>query len=124
MNGETTPKQLMGMGRRKHIRLSVMGGAQLTTKGGEARLVYLACIGRGGVGLYMHEESRPNQLVVIDLKLMEERLIEMELKFAARVRWVQPVGKLFMVGLKFEKMPNEKYTFLLRHLRLMKQLQL
>ena len=46
------------------------------------------------------------------------------MKFAARVRWVQPAGKLFMVGLKFEKMSDDRYTLLLKHLKLMKELQL
>ena len=118
------PKQLMGMERRKHIRLSLMGVAGVTVRDGVSQEVYMGCIGRGGAGFYTHDEFRTGQLLVLDLKLKEERWRDMDMKFAARVRWVQPVGKLFMVGLKFEKMSDERYHHLLRYLRLMKGLQL
>lgn len=121
---EASPKQLRGMERRRHIRLSLMGAASMTVKGGEPEEVYMGCIGRGGAGLYFERELKPNQLVVLNLRLMEERWLELDMKFAARVRWVQPAGKLFMVGLKFEKMSDDRYALLLKHLKLMKELQL
>jgi hypothetical protein len=121
---EASPKQLRGMERRRHIRLSLMGAASMTVKGGEPEEVYMGCIGRGGAGLYFERQLKPNQLVVLNLRLMEERWLELDMKFAARVRWVQPAGKLFMVGLKFEKMSDDRYALLLKHLKLMKELQL
>lgn len=121
---DPVPKQLMGMERRKHIRLSLMGAAAVTVRDGLPQEVYMGCIGRGGAGFYTHEELRPGQLLVLDLKLKEEGWRDMDMKFAARVRWVEPVGKLFMVGLKFEKMPDRRYHHLLRTLQLMKGLQL
>jgi hypothetical protein len=121
---KSIPKQLRGMERRKHIRLSLMGLASLTVRGGKPTEVYMGCLGRGGAGLYMEERVKPKQLVVLSLRLMEERWLELDMKFAARVCWVEPAGKLFMVGLKFEKMADERYALLLKHLKLMKQLQL
>jgi Tfp pilus assembly protein PilZ len=121
---KSIPKQLKGMERRKHIRLSLMGLASLTVQGGTPAEVYMGCLGRGGAGLYMEERVKQKQVVILTLQLMEERWLELDMKFAARVRWVVPVGKLFMVGLKFEKMADDRYALLLKHLKLMKQLQL
>lgn len=122
--GEKTPKQIRGMERRRHIRLSLMGVAAMTVQGGKPEEVYMGCIGRGGAGLYFSRKLRANQLVVLNMRLMEEKWLELDMKFAARVRWVQPAGKLYMVGLKFEKMSDDRYTVLLKHLKLMKELQL
>ena len=122
--GDKTTKQLRGMERRRHIRLSLMGLASMTVQGGKQEEVYMGCIGRGGAGLYFNRELKTNQLVVLNIRLMEEKWLELDMKFAARVRWVQPAGKLFMVGLKFEKMSDDRYTLLLKHLKLMKELQL
>lgn len=119
-----TPKQLRGIERRKHIRLSIMGPATLTVRGSEPQEVYMGCIGRGGAGLYMEQEPRPSQLVILQLQLGEEPWGKSEMKFAARVRWVQNVGRLYMVGLQFEKMADERYALLLKQLKLMKELQL
>lgn len=122
--GKSTPKQLSGMERRRHIRLSLMGVASLTVQGGKPEEVYMGCIGRGGAGFYFARKLKSNQLVILNIRLMEERWLELDMKFAARVRWVQEAGKLFMVGLKFERMSDERYTLLLKHLKLMKELQL
>jgi hypothetical protein len=96
----------------------------MTRQGGKPEEVYMGCVGRGGAGLYSSKTVKPKQLVILSLRLMEERWLELDMKFAARVRWVQPVGKLFMIGLKFEKMSDDRYTLLLKHLKLMKELQL
>jgi hypothetical protein len=101
-----------------------MGLASLTVRSGKTSVVYMGCLGRGGAGLYMEERVKPKQVVVLTLQLMEERWLELDMKFAARVCWVVPVAKLFMVGLKFEKMADDRYALLLKHLKLMKQLQL
>lgn len=121
---ESVPRQLRGMERRRHIRLSLMGAASMTVQGGKPEEVYMGCVGRGGAGLYFARKLKPKQLVVLNIRLMEERWLELDMKFAARVRWVQPAGKLFMVGLKFKKMSDERYRLLLKHLKLMKELQL
>lgn len=122
--GKSTPKQLRGIERRRHIRLSIMGLAQLTARGGEPQEVYMGCIGRGGAGLYMEEQPLQGQLVILHLNLKEEKWEAADMKFAARVRWAQKVGRLYMVGLQFEKMGDERYALLLRQLKLMKELQL
>jgi len=123
-SGKPKPKQISGMERRRHIRLSLMGAASMTVQGGKPEEVYMGCIGRGGAGLYFARNIKPKQLVVLNIRLMEERWLELDMKFAARVRWTQPAGKLFMVGLRFEKMSDDRYTLLLKHLKLMKELQL
>ena len=41
-----------------------------------------------------------------------------------KVRYTQPAGDLYIVGLKFEKMADERYALFLRHLKFMKDLQL
>lgn len=120
----SAPKQLSGMERRRHIRLSLMGAASLIVQGGQPEEVYMGCIGRGGAGFYFVRQLKTKQLIVLNIRLMEERWLELDMKFAGRVRWAQPAGKLFMVGLKFEKMSDDRYTLLLKHLKLMKELQL
>jgi len=117
-------KQLRGMERRRHIRLNLMGTALLTLRGGETQEVYMGCIGRGGAGLYMDEEPLSNQLVVLHLNFPVSGSRQREMKFAARVRWIQRAGRLHMVGLQFEKMADDRYAQLLRNLKLMKDLQL
>ena len=119
-----TPKEPKGLGKRKHIRLSLMGTATLTVRGGEPREVYMGCIGRGGAGLYSQEKMETSQLVVLNLKVPQESGELVEMKYAARVRYTQPAGKLHIVGLKFEKMADERYALFLRHLKFMKDLQL
>ena len=121
---EDTPKKPSGMGKRKHIRLSLMGTATLTVRGGEPREVYMGCIGRGGAGLYSREKLETSQLVVLDLKVPQEDGELVEMKYAARVRYTQPAGDFHIVGLKFEKMAAERYALFLRHLKFMKDLQL
>ena len=118
------PKLLKGLERRRHIRLSLMGLGSLTCKGGEPQEVYMVCIGRGGAGLYSHEKLDSNQLVVLSLTIPSEDNRQVEVKYAARLRYSQPVGALHMIGLKFEKMSDDRYAFLLRHLKMMKDLQL
>lgn len=123
-SGPEGSRQLTGLERRRHIRLSLMGLARITVRGGERQDVYMSCIGRGGAGLYMHEPTESGQLVVLELTLMEEGWKEMEMKFAARVRYAQKLSRLYMVGLQFEKMGEDRYAILLKHLKLMKDLQL
>lgn len=118
------PKNPSAMERRRHIRLSLMGLGHLTVPGRKPQEVYMGCIGRGGAGLYMSEELKSKQLVVLDLEILEEEGMPCEMKFAARVRYCVPVGALFNVGLKFEKMSDERYGLLLRHLKFMKETQL
>ncbi len=110
--------------RRKYLRLTSMGSVNLTVQGEEPQEVYLASIGRGGLGVYLHQEIKAKQLVVITLKLIEKEQSNPELKLAARVRWAGPVGRLYMAGLQFEPMSDQRYSQLLRHLNVMEALQL
>ncbi|MBI3995931.1 MAG: PilZ domain-containing protein [Nitrospirae bacterium] len=110
--------------RRKHLRLTAMGSVNLTVQGEEPQEAYLASIGRGGLGVYLHREIKAKQLVVITLKLIGEEQAGQELKIAARVRWSSPVGRLYMAGLQFEPMSDQRYGLLLRHLNVMEEMQL
>jgi len=101
-----------------------MGAVNLTVQGEEPQEAYLASIGRGGFGVYLHREIKPRQLVIITLKLMGEEQAGEELKVAARVRWSSPVGRLYMAGLQFEPMSDQRYSLLLRHLNVMEEMQL
>ncbi len=121
---DPTPKNIVARERRKYLRLTAMGAVNLTVQGEEPQEVYLASIGRGGLGIYLHREIKPRQLVVIMLKLLEEDRAGEELKIAARVRWASPVGRLYMAGLQFEPMSDQRYSQLLRHLNVMEEMQL
>ena len=118
------PGRFGGLERRRHIRLSLMGLGRLTVRGGQLQDIYMCCIGRGGAGLYMHEEVKTGQLVILELTLTEDGQKEVDMKFAARVRYCVTRAQLYMVGLQFEKMAEDRYAILLKHLKLMKDLQL
>lgn len=122
--GDPTSKKINVTERRRHLRLTAMGAVNLTVQGEEPQIVYLASIGRGGLGIYLHREVRSKRLVVITLKLIDEGYTGEELKIAARVRWSSPVGRLYMAGLQFEPMSDQRYSQLLKHLNVMKELQL
>jgi len=84
--------------RRKHRRFGAMGPVDLTVQGEEPQEAYLAGIGRGGLGVYLHREVRPGQLVVLSLRLIEKGREGEALKIAARIRWVRPAGWFYMAG--------------------------
>ncbi|HET6464984.1 MAG TPA: PilZ domain-containing protein [Nitrospiria bacterium] len=121
---EPTTKKTPGSERRRHLRLSTMGVVMLTVQGEQPQNGYLASIGRGGFGVYLHGPVKARQLVVMTLKLIEEERAGQALKVAARVRWAKPAGQLYMVGLQFERMSDQRYSQLLRHLKVMENLQL
>jgi Tfp pilus assembly protein PilZ len=121
---DPTPKEPVAREKRKHLRLTAMGLVNLTVQGEEPQQAYLTSIGRGGFGIYLHREIKAKQLVVITLKLIDEEHAGEELKVAARVRWSSPVGRLYMAGLKFEPMSDQRYSQLLKHLNVMEELQL
>ena len=110
--------------RRKHLRLTALGLVELVLQGGNPQGAYLASIGRGGLGIYLHQKIESNQLVVLNLELIEEGKKGRVLKIAARVRWASPVGRLYMAGLAFEQMSDERYKILLKHFRVMEDFQL
>jgi PilZ domain len=110
--------------RRNHLRLTAMGPVQLTVRGEDPQVAYLTGIGRGGLGLYLHREIKPKQLVVVTLKLIEDDPAGEGLKIAARVRWTNTVGRLHMAGLQFEPMSDQRYGLLLKHFKVMENLQL
>ena len=121
---DPTPKKTTRYDRRKHLRLSTMGAVALTVQGEQPQDAYLISIGRGGFGVYLHRPVKAGQLVVMTLKLIEEERAGQELKVAARVRWAESVGQLYMVGLQFERMSDQRFSQLLRHLKVMENLQL
>jgi c-di-GMP-binding flagellar brake protein YcgR len=121
---DPTPKKIVARERRKYLRLTAMGAVNLTVQGEEPQEAYLASISRGGLGVYLHREIKAKQLVVITLKLVAKDPAEQELKIAARVRWAGPAGRLYMAGLQFEPMSDQRYSQLLRHLNVMEALQL
>jgi hypothetical protein len=110
--------------RREHLRLTTMGLVTLTARGDTPQEAYLASIGRGGFGVYLYRPVKAKQLVVMTLKLIGEDQPDPELKVAARVRWAKPAGRLFMVGFQFVPMSDQRYGQLLKHLRIMEELQL
>jgi len=110
--------------QRKHLRLSTMGVVTLTVQGEQPQDAYLASIGRGGFGVYLHRPVKARQLVVMTLTLIEEEQAGQELKLAARVRWARSAGQLYMVGLQFEPMSDQRYGQLLRHLKLIESKQM
>ncbi|MBI3596034.1 MAG: PilZ domain-containing protein [Nitrospirae bacterium] len=121
---DPTPKETTGSERRRHLRLTTMGVVTLTVQGEKPQEAYLASIGRGGFGVYLHRPVKAKQLVVMTLKLIEEERAGQELKVAARVRWAKSAGQLYMVGLQLEPMSEQRYGQLLRHLKVMEDLQL
>ena len=101
-----------------------MGLVTLTAQGDKPQEAYLASIGRGGFGVYLYRPVKAKQLVVMTLKLFGVEHPDPELKVAARVRWAKPAGRLFMVGLQFVPMSDQRYGQLLKHLKIMEELQL
>jgi len=110
--------------RRNHLRLTAMGAVNLAIQGEDPQEAYLIGIGRGGVGLYLQREVQLNQLVIITLRLIENTRAGEGLKIAARVRWTSSAGRLHMAGLQFEPMSDQRYASLLKHFRIMENLQL
>jgi hypothetical protein len=113
-----------GIENRKHLRLSAMGPVEVLAQGGAPQVSYLASIGRGGLGIYLHNAVRPGQLVLVSLHLLVPNGDPEDLKVGARVRWVKQVESLWMAGLAFEKMSDARYARLLEHLHLIENLQL
>ena len=76
-----------GIENRRHLRLSAMGPVEVVVQGGAPQVAYLASIGRGGLGLYLHQEVRPGQLLLVSLHLLAAQGDPEDLKVVARVRW-------------------------------------
>ena len=87
-------------------------------------MAYLASIGRGGIGLYLHQAVRPGQLLLVSLHLLAAQGDPEELKVGARVRWARKVESLWMAGLAFEQMSDVRYARLLQHLHIIEAWQL
>ncbi len=113
-----------GIENRRHLRLSAMGPVEVVVQGGAAQISYLASIGRGGLGLYLHQPVQPGQLLLVNLHLLVAQGDPEELKVAARVRWARQVGSLWMAGLAFEQMSDARYSLLLKHLHIIEAWQL
>lgn len=113
-----------GIENRRHLRLSAMGPVQVVVQGGAPQGAYLASIGRGGLGLYLHREIHPGQLLLVNLHLLKGQGDPEDLKVVARVRWAREVASLWMAGLAFEQMSDARYTRLLQHLNIVEAWQL
>lgn len=113
-----------GIENRKFLRLSAMGPVEVLVQGGAPQVSYLASIGRGGLGLYLHQAVRPGQLLLVSLHLLAAQGDPEDLKVGARVRWAREVLPLWMAGLAFEQMSDARYARLLRHLHIIEAWQL
>ena len=113
-----------GVENRRHLRLSAMGPVEVVAQGGAPEMSYLASIGRGGLGLYLHRMVRPGQLLLVSLHLIAAPGDPEDLKVAARVRWAREVAPLWMAGLAFEQMSDARYQRLLHHLHIIEAWQL
>lgn len=113
-----------GIENRRHLRLSAMGPVEVVVQGEPARTAYLASIGRGGLGLYLHREVRVGQLILVSLHLLASPGDSEDLKVVARTRWAREVGDLWMAGFAFEQMSDSRYTRLLQHLNIIEAWQL
>jgi len=106
------------------MRLSAMGPVEVVVQGGVPQGSYLASIGRGGLGLYLHQGIRPGQLLLVNLHLLAQQGDPEDLKVVARVRWAREVAPLWMAGLAFEQMSDARYARLLQHLHIIEAWQL
>ena len=113
-----------GIENRRHLRLGAMGPVEVVAQGLAAQPAYLASIGRGGVGLYLHQAVRPGQLLLVSLHLLAAEGDHEELKVGARVRWSSQVQSLWMAGFAFEQMSDARYTRLLQHMHIIEAWQL
>jgi len=113
-----------GAENRRHLRLSAMGPIEVVAQGCAQQVAYLASIGRGGLGLYLHQEVRAGQLILSSLHLLADQGDPEDLKVVARVRWASRVGSLWMAGCAFEQMSDARYTRLLQHLHIIEAWQL
>ncbi len=113
-----------GIENRRYLRLSAMGPVEIVAQGGAPQIAYLASIGRGGLGLYLHQEVHPGQLLLVGLHLLVQHGETEDLKVVARVRWAKAVGSIWMAGCAFEQMSDARYAVLLKHLNIIEAWQL
>jgi predicted ArsR family transcriptional regulator len=113
-----------GIENRRHLRLSAMGPIEAVVQGGAPQTAYLASIGRGGLGLYLHQEVRVGQLILASLHLLAKLGDSEDLRVVARVRWAREVGSLWMAGFAFDQMSDARYARLLQHLNVIEAWQL
>ena len=93
-------------------------------QGAAPQVSYLASIGRGGIGLYLHQAVRPGQLLLVSLHLLAGQGDPEDLKVGVRVAGPSRSGALWMAGLAFEQMSDARYTRLLHHLHIIEAWQL
>jgi len=112
-----------GIENRRHLRLSAMGPVEVVVQGKAPQIAYLASIGRGGLGLYLHQEAKPGQLLMVSMRLLAQHGDPEDLKVVTRVRWAQAVKPLWMAGVSFEQMSDSRYARLLQHLNVIEAWQ-
>ncbi|HTN42446.1 MAG TPA: PilZ domain-containing protein [Nitrospiria bacterium] len=101
--------------RRRNLRMTIMGMVRVWLPG-EPNFVegYLANISRGGIGIYLGKKTRTGQKLRIAVLLKGQEGQEEE--FEAKVAWTSRAGALYMVGVQFEKMTEDKYHAVLTSL--------
>ncbi len=109
--------------RRRHPHISIMGLLRITLSGeSRSREAYLANIGRGGIGIYLHKDVKLGRKMMITLYLKDKAGREKKEQVNARVMWSIPTGDLCMAGLQFERMSKEKYELVFKGLFVLEQL--
>jgi c-di-GMP-binding flagellar brake protein YcgR len=101
--------------RRRNLRMTIMGIVKVWPAGDSKSVEgYLANISRGGVGIYLHKKTRIGQKlrIAVPLKGREGQVEE----FGAQVAWISKAGKLYMVGVEFDRMAKDKYHAVLSSL--------
>lgn len=113
-----------GVENRRYLRLSAMGPVEIVIQGMAAQVAYLASIGRGGFGVYLHQEVHPGLLVMVRMHLLSDHEGGEILKVVGRFRWARAVGQLWMAGCAFEQMSDLRYAQLLKHLKIIESWQI
>jgi len=101
--------------RRRNLRMTIMGIVKVWLAGDSKPFEgYLANISRGGIGFYLHKKTRIGQKLRIAVPLKGREGQEEE--FGAQVAWISKAGKLYMVGVEFDRMAKDKYHAVLSSL--------
>lgn len=101
--------------RRQNVRMTIMGMVRVWFPSQSKPVEgYLANIGRGGIGIYLSRKTRIGQMLRIAVSLKGQEGPEEQ--FQVKVVWSSRVGKLYMAGVQFERMAEDKYHAVLSSL--------
>lgn len=97
------------MEKRRPRRRLLLGEVQVRPSGGETWLsATVMNISRGGIGLYATERVKKGQKVAIKITYMENSKLKEAEEIPGKVRWVQPIGEHYAVGVMFEEKVTKK----------------